>query len=194
MRKLDYPFFIGTVKNEEGMFYVADNFAKLFSKEEMIELANGIKKFIKKYGDEIDNINRERERKHQEEYQQWKAQQKAEKEEKPRKNGKIYIMECNGKYKVGMSTFVENRLKQLDNRPFPCQIVFKSSDTKYAYEIEQEIHLRLFKKRIKGEWYEMTDELVKRVSDDIEYLIEQYNAEIFKPSRLKELRSEFDES
>ncbi len=194
MRDLNYPFFIGTIKNEEGVYYICNQYGMLFSKEELIEISNGLKKFVKKYGEEIENINFQRREESKKEYEEWKKNQKEKPKEKPRKNGKIYIMKCDAKYKIGMSTLVERRLKQLDNRPFPCEIVFKSSDTKYAYEVEQEIHLKLSKRRIKGEWYEIPDNLIESIENDIEDIIKNYNTGIYEPSRLSKLRSEYYES
>lgn len=194
MRNLNYPFFIGTINNEEGVYYICDQYGMLFSKEELIEISNGLKKFVKKYGEEIENINFQRREESKKEYEEWKNKQKEKPKEKPRKNGKIYIMKCDAKYKIGMSTLVERRLKQLDNRPFPCEIVFKSSDTKYAYEVEQEIHLKLSKRRIKGEWYEIPDNLIESIENDIEDIIKNYNTGIYEPSRLSKLRSEYYES
>lgn len=188
MRKLDYPFYIGTIKDEENVYYISDLKDFLLSKEEILEIANGLKKFVDKYGNEIEDYNKKLYEEKEKEYQEYLKNTKSKKE-KNRKLSKIYIMVCNGKYKVGMSNRIENRLKQLDNRPFPCEIIFKSDDTKYAYEIEQEIHIRLSKKRIKGEWYDMSEDTLKVVESEIKRLITCYNNGAYTPDRLKFIKA-----
>lgn len=188
MRKLDYCFYIGSAESDgKELCYIKDNQGYLFSKEDLLNIANGILNFVKEYGDNIDEMNLQKKKKAEDEYNEWLSQCRKgkNKKEKQRKNAKIYIMECNGRYKVGMSKLVENRLKQIDNRPFPCEILFKSSDTKYAYEIEQEIHIRLSKKRIKGEWYEMGQDTLSNVKQEIERLIKCYDDGIYTPERLR---------
>ena len=79
----------------------------------------------------------------------WKSTPK----EKPK--GHIYIMECDGKYKIGVSKDIERRRKQLDNKPFPTTIVYKSSLINNVYDVEKEIHSVYEEKRIGGEWFEL---------------------------------------
>ena len=87
--------------------------------------------------------------------------------------GCVYLFECGGKYKIGVSNNVNRRVKDLDNRPFKVNIVAQVySDI--AYKVEQTIHTCLKKHNIKGEWYdfptpptaEWFNSLVKRVEDD----------------------------
>lgn len=188
------PQIIYEYKEGEKTFYLIKNNGGFFPKKEEIEkIISGLQLFIDEYGNQIDQLNENIEIKHKQEYEEWHKQQKENKKEKNRIIAQIYIIECNGRYKVGMSKNIENRLKQLDNRPFPCNIIFKSSDTKYAYEIEQEIHFRLTKRRIKGEWYDMPQEIVEKVKNEIEFLIDKYNNGVYNPERLIQLRRVYGE-
>lgn len=88
-------------------------------------------------------------------------------------SGYVYLFECGGKYKIGVSSNVNRRLKELDNRPFKVNIVTKVYSN-MAYKVEQTIHACLKKHNLKGEWYdfptpptaEWFESLVKRVEDD----------------------------
>lgn len=67
--------------------------------------------------------------------------------------GYVYLLKCADKFKIGYSEDVERRMKQLDTRPFPLELVVKVySDI--AYPIEQKIHEILVKHKVAGEWYD----------------------------------------
>lgn len=88
--------------------------------------------------------------------------------------GYVYLFECGGKYKIGVSNNVDRRIKDLDHRPFKVTLISKVH-SKMAYKVEGTIHARLKKHKIEGEWYdfpttptaEWFESLVKRVEDDI---------------------------
>lgn len=68
-------------------------------------------------------------------------------------NGYVYLLKCADKFKIGYSEDVERRMKQLDTRPFPLELVVKVySDI--AYPIEQKIHEILVKHKLASEWYD----------------------------------------
>ncbi len=86
----------------------------------------------------------------------------------------VYLFECGGKYKIGVSKDVGRRIKDLDNRPFKLNLVSKVY-SEMAYKVEGTIHSCLKAHKIEGEWYdfptpptaEWFESLVKRVEDDI---------------------------
>lgn len=89
-------------------------------------------------------------------------------------SGYVYLFECGGKYKIGVSNDVNRRIKDLDHRPFKVTLISKVH-SKMAYKVEGTIHALLKKHKIEGEWYdfpttptaEWFESLVKRVEDDI---------------------------
>lgn len=82
------------------------------------------------------------------------------------KPGYVYIFKCEGKYKVGFSTDVEQRKQQLDTRPFKLSLIYKKF-FKNAYKVEQTIHAELCKQGydIENEWYILDN-------DDLQWLID----------------------
>ena len=83
--------------------------------------------------------------------------------------GYIYMLRCADKVKIGYSKNVEQRIKQLDVRPFKIELIFKEYNDK-AYNIEQEIHKCLEDYREEGEWYsnKITEDLVKDMIQEID--------------------------
>lgn len=77
---------------------------------------------------------------------------KSNKTSKKSKSGYIYVLQCADKYKIGYSTNVEQRIRQLDTRPFKLNLLLKCYSDK-AYDIEQELHKQLIEFRLEGEWY-----------------------------------------
>lgn len=90
---------------------------------------------------------------------------------KSRNKGFIYILKCIDKYKLGFSIDVEKRMKQLDTRPFPLELVYKAYSEK-AYDIEQELHsvYTSYGYRLEGEWYS-SDLPVEKLIYDIDSCI-----------------------
>lgn len=161
------------------------------SKEEILEIINGLENFVEIYGDCIDEINENKKIRYQKEMEEYFKTSKQDKIISKRTNGYVYIFKCADKYKIGMSKNVEHRIKQLDNRPFPCELIYKSDATKYYYEVEQEIHLKYSKYKIDGEWYELSEETLLSIIDDTADLVNYYNDGFFKPDRLRRIRGEY---
>ena len=75
--------------------------------------------------------------------------------------GEIYIMECEGRYKIGWSTNTQRRRKGFQTgNPFKIHIVevFYFSDATNVCEIEASIHKALKKNGslVRGEWFNLT--------------------------------------
>lgn len=68
------------------------------------------------------------------------------------KAGYIYLLKCGGFYKIGYSKCVEQRIHQLDVRPYKINLLMKwKSDN--AYFIEQALHEVYKEYRVDNEWY-----------------------------------------
>lgn len=100
-----------------------------------------------------------------------KEHTKAKCEPKKKTEGYVYVLKCADKYKLGYSNNVEQRMKQLDTRPFPLELVYKAYSEK-AYDIEQELHsvYTSYGYRLEGEWYS-SDLPVKELIENIDYLV-----------------------
>jgi len=79
--------------------------------------------------------------------------------------GYIYILECEGFYKIGLSKNVERRKKQLDFTPFKSKIIFKSPLMEDIYSVEEQLHIFYEKKRVKGEWFKLSPEDIEEIKE-----------------------------
>lgn len=100
-------------------------------------------------------------------------------EKKIPKKRRVYLMECNNRYKVGVSVDPDKRAGQLNNRPFPVKVIAQSNMVHCAFEAEKEIHEWLDEYRIDGEWFDIPDGFVDSVVravtdvDDVAYGYEE---------------------
>lgn len=120
---------------------------------ELKVVIDGLIEYTNAYSDaEIEKINEE---KQQESFRPFT------KTKKPNKRGYVYLFKCADKYKIGYSKNVEQRLQQLDVRPFKLNLIFKVY-SENAYDIEQELHKRLDGYREISEWYsDITEGMIK---------------------------------
>lgn len=131
------------------------------------ELIDGLIAYKEAYSDEeITEINRQK-------TDEWFSSMSQPKQFNKNKNkyGYVYIFKCADKYKVGYSKHVEQRIKQLDTRPFKLELVFKCYSER-AYDIEQEVHSRLEAYKITNEWYDNISvdfiiDTIKEVAEDL---------------------------
>ena len=52
----------------------------------------------------------------------------------------IYMIECCGKHKIGVTADIDRRLKQLNYNPFPVSLLCVTKPVAKAYLIEKELH------------------------------------------------------
>ena len=113
----------------------------------------------------LDDYNQKRKEELEKEMGGWYA---VAKEPKPKRSAYVYMLECGGRYKIGMSADVNRRAAELDKRPFPVTIVAVSKATDNAYSIEQYLHEKLEQFRIGGEWYEIDPDAANKIKSYIE--------------------------
>ena len=77
-------------------------------------------------------------------------------------------MECGGKFKIGLSKNVERRKKQLDRRPFPVQIIYKSPELENVIDYERELHEVFEDKKISGEWFDLDEKDIDIIKNHLE--------------------------
>lgn len=91
------------------------------------------------------------------------SESKTKKSPKP---SMVYLIECGGRYKIGVSADVDRRLKQLDKRPFALNLIAKSQLFDEAYTAEKKLHQQYQKYNVYGEWFDVPQ-------DELDVLIEQ---------------------
>jgi hypothetical protein len=78
--------------------------------------------------------------------------------------GFIYVMECGGYYKVGWSAVPRIRLSCIQTgNPFPVTLVGVTEGSQLN---EAEWHEALKGKRVRGEWFALTDEDVSHILNE----------------------------
>jgi hypothetical protein len=80
------------------------------------------------------------------------------------KKRRVYLIECGGRYKVGVSENPERRVTELNDRPFPAKLITKSGPVHCAFEAEREIHEWLDSYRVNGEWFDIPEHFVESVA------------------------------
>lgn len=147
-----YPICI-PIETNDGLLYFGKPNGEIVETELALEMLDKLNSFYDiKTKEEIDLFNK----KAQEEIYNLCTKTSTKERNRKRKQGFVYIFESGGKYKIGFSKNVEQRLKQLDTRPFKLNKVY----LKYfenAFDIEQFLHNSdLSDRRIEGEWYELS--------------------------------------
>lgn len=77
--------------------------------------------------------------------------------------GYLYLLKCGEHYKIGFSNTPKRRLKQFrTGSPLPVLLVH-TIKTAFYRQIEQQLHYKFAKKRVRGEWFTLDDA-------DVEYI------------------------
>ena len=155
-------FWAYVINQHEDGYYLSDGNGYILESEDLLDIGKNLISFAKKHKEDIirhNAINRK-------ELENYCTELK--REHKPKKSGHIYIMECDGKYKIGNSKNVERRKKQLDHRPFPVQIVYKSPELKNVIDYERELHEVFENKKISGEWFNLDTMDIEIIKGNLE--------------------------
>lgn len=161
-RKLELSDFCPCIIREDndGCF-ISDSNGFLMPAEQMIEVAQKLLLYAVKNKSNIEVYNQKRGIEFEKELSGWKSSPKAP---KPKEEAYVYLFECGGLYKIGASKDVERRAAELDRRPSPLIVRAVSNATVRAFEMEQELHEKLKKYKINGEWYDFPEDIVKRLA------------------------------
>lgn len=86
--------------------------------------------------------------------------------------GKLYLLESDCKYKIGITTdCVKKRIKKLQTgNPHKIQLVWEKECSNYAW-MEKYWHNVLAVKRLVGEWFELTTVDVVKIITSKKYCI-----------------------
>ena len=155
-----YPYLIN---NCEDGYYLTDGNGFMLNSDELLDIGANLIKFAKIHNNnEIEEYNQEKYQEIEDRMNDWLNTPKR------KSKSSIYIMECGGKYKIGVSKNLETRKKQLDNRPYPVNIIYKSGLIEEPYNKEQELHSAFKEKRIGGEWFELTEQDIISIKNYLE--------------------------
>lgn len=84
----------------------------------------------------------------------------------------VYLFRAeNGLVKIGKTVNIQQRFKSIHTMS-PIDIeVFAFLETEMADELEYELHIEFDVDRVKGEWFNLSDE-------DLQYIVEKYGFEV----------------
>lgn len=88
-----------------------------------------------------------------------------------RKKRYLYMFKSGeDRYKIGVTTDVDRRLKELNNRPYPVELYAVSEAPFYnAFEAERTMHEIHEDCRINGEWFKLSDEHARITASFVKY-------------------------
>lgn len=88
-----------------------------------------------------------------------------------RKKRYLYMFKSGeDRYKIGVTTDVDRRLKELNNRPYPVELYAVSEAPFYnAFEAERTMHEIHEDCRINGEWFKLSDEHAQITASFVKY-------------------------
>ncbi len=167
MKKFSKPI---VLYRDEGGVYIPKIGFVFVLPSEVDEIIDGLIKYKNSCSDsEIEEDNKFY---IQAELENWKRLESEKTVNERTVKGYVYLLSCADKYKVGYSSNVERRMKQLDTRPFPLELVCKTySDI--AYDVEQRIHKIMSEYKVEGEWYEFDFEIKADEFSDFVLMVEK---------------------
>ena len=83
---------------------------------------------------------------------------------RPAKLKSVYMLKCGDRYKIGISQNVPRRLKALNNRPYPVELIAMSKPFSGAYEVEQQLLAMHEDGKTDGEWFISDERRAKRTA------------------------------
>lgn len=159
-------------RDDDGCYIptLPNGYNELILPSKVDEIIKGLISYKKNYTDqEVQEINL---KKIANVRDAWTSVQNDKTEKKKRIDGYVYLLECADKHKIGYSADVERRMKQLDTRPFPLELITKVY-SEVAFDIEQEIHKELLDWRVEGEWYQFDFDFSSKEFEEYVHHIEE---------------------
>jgi Meiotically Up-regulated Gene 113 (MUG113) protein len=73
------------------------------------------------------------------------------------KHPRVYVFECQGHYKIGITCNVESRLSGIQTScPFPVHLLMTLQPTVKAAQLEKQLHQKYRGQRTGGEWFKLS--------------------------------------
>jgi len=77
--------------------------------------------------------------------------------------GLVYLLKCNKYYKIGITSNINDRLSTIRmSNPYKVELIYCEYFDDYI-KVEKELHTKYLKKRIRGEWFELTKDDVEAI-------------------------------
>lgn len=146
------------IREHNGGYLINDCNGFLMEPEQMIEISKGLMLCAVQDEGKINAYNEKHKREFEEQLKSFDTPHKKEKDK-----GYIYLFECGGKYKIGLSRDVERRIKELDYRPFTINLIAKSRLLTDPFNVERELHERYTKNKLTGEWFTLSENQVNEI-------------------------------
>lgn len=145
---------------EEGI-YINNGLGFVMEAEQMIDIANKMIKYANEHSESLELFNKRLKDKIEKDIYE------CDRHKKEKVKRFVYLLECGGKYKIGIAKDINKRIKQLDKRPFKVNLLANSKLTSNAYNIEQELHRIYENNRIDGEWFDFDKETIEELKNKI---------------------------
>ena len=145
------------IKTQDGGVYFQDTYGFIYPWREIVCILRGAVRFYSQYTDEeIDEYNKQKFIKYEEELHSHSPQPSQPKKRTP-KPGYVYFLQGeNGLIKIGYSQDYKERYKALKKMsPVDIKLLFvvKTDD---MVGLERNLHNRFQEKRVKGEWFQLS--------------------------------------
>lgn len=101
---------------------------------------------------------------------------------------KVYVVECEGHYKIGMALDPYSRIREMQvGCPFPLKLMMTIAHAN-AKTLESKLHQLYRRHRVRGEWYALSP-------DHLYVLADRYNGKCAPAllARFEEIESKYDE-
>jgi hypothetical protein len=147
-----YPALIRVAVMDDGSYCLADNMGFVLTEYELAEILTAVKPFYDSTADRaIIQYNDSHFRS-----QKNPNQPIARPIEPEPKAGYVYVLKAGPYYKIGVSTNIDRRIKQLSTLPpFDLELIF-TIQTSDMYGLESKLHERFDHQRQNGEWFILT--------------------------------------
>lgn len=156
-------YYAYVITDSENGCFINDGLGYYMEADQMLELGKKLVATAKKKG--VKQALIEHNIQHEIDKQQyWESLKNEPKFKKPKRKSQVYLMECGGKYKIGVSANVSRRCKQLDNRPFPVNVIATSPFIENAYRFEEDLHQIYNNFRIDGEWFNFSKQQIEKIT------------------------------
>ena len=146
------------ISEHNGGYVINDCNGFLMTPEQMIEISRGLMLCAMQDEGEINAYNEKRKIEFEEQLHADNDKPKKEKDK-----GYVYLFECGGKYKIGLSRDVERRIRELDYRPFRINLITKSRLLADPFSVERELHARYEYLRLTGEWFALRTKEINEI-------------------------------
>lgn len=158
------------IDEEENFLCLYDQMGFLMTVEQMEELINGLREFIRKNGREI---IQQHNKQLFDEYDNRNSIPSPQPVKKPQKGFIYFIRDDKGRVKIGKTKRMKERMGEYTKLPFEPELLYVLESNDY-HAAETLIHEYYQEKRIRGEWFALTEKDIAFIkSGKLEAMIDE---------------------